>query len=149
MNAIILNFFLTLVPAPELLSQNYSLWVEQLRSNAPDLRINALQKLSELRKPETVSKMAELLGDVDNEVRFTAIRLVGRVQTEESANFLKGALEKERDPYLVSELKRNIKAIEDSFKAAELEKEKAAAKAEEKAKKAAAPKKPAKAAGLL
>lgn len=88
--------------------------------------------------------MADLLTDSDAEVRFTAIRIVGRIQTEESANFLKGSLEKEKDPYLSSELRRNIRGIEDALKAAEKEKEKAAAKAQEKAEKAKKPSAPKK-----
>ncbi|MDB5038517.1 MAG: hypothetical protein JWQ35_2045 [Bacteriovoracaceae bacterium] len=140
LNALILSILLPLVPSPELLSQNYPLWVEQLKSSSPDLRINALQKLSELRQAETLSKMARLLSDSDSDVRFTAIRLIGRIQTEESANYLKANLEKEKDPYLASEIKRDIRSIEDTMKAAEKEKEKAAALAEEKAKKASSPK---------
>jgi HEAT repeat protein len=143
-NSLLLSIALTLIPPPELLSQNYELWVEQLKNPSPDIRITSLNKLSEIRKPETLAKMAECLGDSMPEVRFTTIKLFGRIQTEESAKFLKTALENEKDPYLVSELKRNIRAIEDGLKAAEKEKEKAAEKAEEKAKRPAKPIKPIK-----
>lgn len=136
-NVVILNLWLTLVPPPELLSQNYDLWVEQLKNPSPDIRINSLIKLSELRKPETLSKMGELLADSDSDVRFTAIKYIGKIQTEESQNLLKASLEKEKDPYLISETKRNISAIDYTLKTAAAEKEKAAAKAEEKATKSA------------
>lgn len=141
-NSLLIQLWLTLVPSPELLSQNYALWVEQLASPSPDIRINALIKLSELRKPETLSKMSELLVDPDSEVRFTAIKYIGKIQTEESASLLKASLEKEKDPYLISETKRNISGIEYTLKAAAAEKEKADAKAAEKAAKPS--KKPAK-----
>jgi hypothetical protein len=144
-NAFIVQLWLVLVPPPELLSQNYDLWVEQLKNSSPDIRINALIKLSELRKPETLQKMAELLTDADPEVRFTAIKYIGKIQTEESANLLKGSLEKEKDPYLISETKRNVHSIETSLKALEAEKAKELERAEERAKKPAKPAKGSKA----
>lgn len=137
MYLVALSLALLQTPAPELLNQNYPLWVEQLKSKSADLRINALYRISELKEPDSLAKMSELMSDENSEVRFNAIRLVGKNQNEEALNFLKAALEKEKDPYLVSELKRNIASTEDYLK--EQEKKKQA-----EAEKAAQPKKPSK-----
>ncbi len=119
--------------APELTSQNYNLWVEQLKSPSPDLRINALLKISELKQPDSIAKMSELLTDSNSEVRFMAIRMVGKTQNPDALNFLKERLDSEKDPYLLSEIKRNIKGIEDYVKDQEKQKEIEKQRAEDKA----------------
>ena len=119
------SFILGAMPPAELLNQNKDLLFEQLRSSAPDVRINALQKISDLRFPDGPAKLMELLTDPDAEVRFMAVRLVGKNQNPESLKALQGLIAAEKDPYLLSEIRRNIRSIEDTIKALEKAKEKA------------------------
>ncbi len=118
---IYLSFFylLSATPAPELLEQNKAFLENQLSSPSPDLRISAVQKLRDLRFPDSLGKFAPLLDDVDPEVRYEVIRSIGRLNTPEALSTLQSVLQKERDPYLISETKRNIRGIEDTLKAAE------------------------------
>jgi HEAT repeat protein len=118
---IYLSFFylLSAAPAPELLEQNKAFLENQLSSPSPDLRISAVQKLRDLRFPDSLGKFAPLLDDVDPEVRYEVIRSIGRLNTPEALSTLQSVLQKERDPYLISETKRNIRGIEDALKAAD------------------------------
>jgi HEAT repeat protein len=78
-----------------------------------------VQKLRDLRFPDSLGKFAPLLDDVDPEVRYEVIRSIGRLNTPEALSTLQSVLQKERDPYLISETKRNIRGIEDALKAAD------------------------------
>lgn len=110
---------LNAMPAPELLEQNKLFLEAQLSNPSPDLRINAIQKLRDLRFSDSLAKFIPLLDDPDPEVRYETIRTIGRMTTPEALAALQGLGQKEKDPYLLSEAKRNIRLIEEAQKAAE------------------------------
>ena len=140
MGPAILLLSLSLISAlpPEVFQQNQGLLIEQLQNPSPDVRINALRKLAELRQPETLPKVIPSLEDPNSEVRFYAIRTLAKMPTEDSLNALKARIGKDGDPYLESELKRSIRGVEDSLKTAAAKLDKDAQKKDEKAKRPAA-----------
>jgi len=106
------------VPPQEVLQQNRDFLLHQLENSSPDLRINALNKLSELRQPQaTIKPIAKLLDDPNMEVRFSAMRAITKMPNDEGLAILKEKVGKEGDPYLASELRRSIKSIEETLKA--------------------------------
>lgn len=139
--SLIISLGLTLVPPAEALSQNAELWTRQLRSDSVDLRIQALKKLAELRQPSTLSKIADSLSDLSPEVRFQAMRALTRMPNSESLSALQSHLTQETDPYLLSELRRSAKSVEDSMKGAQEKAEKATLKNAEKEARSKEPKK--------
>src|SRR4051812_36397685 len=68
------SVFIVTAPNPELLNQNLDFFVHQLKSDSPDLKINALDKLGDLKNPAAIPAMAEALQDANPEVRYHAIR---------------------------------------------------------------------------
>ena len=110
---------LTLIPDPTQVEQNKIFWEQQLQNTSPDLRMTAVLKLRDLRFADTLSKIQPLLKDPDADVRFEVIRSVGKLSTTEALDVLKAALSEEKDPYLVSEMRRGIRSIEDTMKAAD------------------------------
>jgi HEAT repeat protein len=106
------------LPAPELLSQNKDFWIHQLRADSPDLRINALQKLAELRQPDIVPQLSDVVRDDSTEVRFQAIRAITKIPTEEGRKILQNQLSEEKDPYLLSEIRRSIQSVDENLKLA-------------------------------
>lgn len=103
--------------APEAQIQNRDFLVGQLQSSLVELKINALQKLAELRYSDTVASISPLLQDSNGDVRFNAILALTRINNEEALAAVTQALNSEKDPYLKSELRRSRKSIEDSMKA--------------------------------
>ena len=120
--------------SPELRSQNKDFWVNQLKSLSVDLRINALQKLKELRYPDTVNPISRSLQDQSSEVRFHAVRALTNIATKDAKSQLKSQLNVESDPYLKSEIRRGIRAVDAVLKKQAEEAAKALEKAKEKAK---------------
>lgn len=120
------------LPSPEQLDQNKSLLEQQLQSSSPDLRINAIQKLRDLRFSDSLPKFLPLLDDVDSLVRFETIRAISKIQTQEAITALQEAQKKEKDPYLLSEMRRSIRSIEDFFKSQEEAAQKALKKTQSK-----------------
>ncbi len=102
--------------SPDLTSQNKSYWMGQLSNSSAQLRINALQTLSELKYPDTISSIAERLRDEDPQVRFAAIRALSMIAHPDSLSAISGALEQEQDSYLKSEMRRGKKSLEDLLK---------------------------------
>jgi HEAT repeat protein len=117
--------------SPELLSQNKNFWMEQLSNPSVDIRINALQKLGELRFPDTIEAMTRSLKDPNSEVRFHAIRSLAKIPLEEARFQLQLRFHEESDPYLKSEIRRSMSAIDEVLKK---QAEEAAKEAEKKAK---------------
>jgi HEAT repeat protein len=126
--SIILGLNLLSVPPADALSQNSELWARQLKSDSVDLRVQALKKLAELRQPATLPKIADALSDLSPEVRFQAMRAMTRMPNADSLNSLQLHLNQETDPYLISELRRSVKSVEDSIKQAQEKAEKATLK---------------------
>ncbi len=121
---------------PQYFSQNRDFWLNQLKSPSADLRINALQKLEGIHDVQTVPLIAEILKDEKSEVRYRAIRTMSKIPTAEGLELLKSRLNEESDPYLKSEIKRSMRAIEDALAlAAEKAGESAGTKMETPAKK--------------
>ncbi len=117
------------IPDPQLLEQNKNFWESHLQSPSVDMRKNALLKLRDLRLPDSLLKIQPLLNDPQAEIRYEVIRSISKINSPETVEMLKTALEREKDPYLLSELRRGIRSIEDALKAAEAEAQKAADKA--------------------
>ncbi len=116
-------------PTPEALSQNHDFWIAQLQNNSPDIRMNALDKLGELRNPSSIPKLSESLQDPDARVRFHAIQALSKFVLPEALTALqarvpKGGAPLESDPYLAAEVRRAVKSIEDVQKANEAQAEK-------------------------
>ena len=121
----ILMFSLLVALSPELLQQNKDFWIEQLRNSSVDIRISALQKLGELRNPTSIAQIAKTLQDSNSEVRFHAIRALAKIPNDETRFELQSHLHLEEDPYLKSETRRSIKAVDEILqKLAEKEAEK-------------------------
>jgi len=107
---------MTIGVSPDLTNQNKDYWMSQLRNPSQQLRINALQKLSELKFVDSISAMAERLRDEDPQVRFAAIRALALIPRPESLAALNAALPEEQDSYLKSEMKRGKKSLEEILK---------------------------------
>lgn len=105
------------MPSPELLSQNQSYWIKQLQNPSPDLRMNALAVLGELKDPDTVDRIASTLSDREPRVRFYAIQALAKIVSDSSARALTARIDAESDPYLKSELRRASKSVDDLLKA--------------------------------
>lgn len=133
LNSIFFALTASTIPA-EALVQNKDFLVRQLQNSSSDLRINAAQKLGELRYPDTLSAIAELAKDPVPEVRFNAIQSLSKFSNQEALEVLATSFSSEADPYLKSEIRRAKKYIEDILKADAERTEKAAAKAASKAK---------------
>lgn len=101
---------------PEAIMQNKDFLVRQLQNASSDLRINAVQKLGELRYPDTLSSLGDLAKDPVPEVRFAAIQGIAKFSNQEALDVLNSKFSNEADPYLKSEIRRSIKSIEDFLK---------------------------------
>ncbi|MBN8554117.1 MAG: HEAT repeat domain-containing protein [Deltaproteobacteria bacterium] len=130
------HLLLNALPPPELLSQNKDFWISQLRSDSVDLKINALQKLGELRQADIPAKLSDVVRDSSGEVRFQALRTLAKIPNADSLKVLQDQLGEEKDPYLLSEVRRSIQSVEENLKLA-------AQKLEEKEAKKNNPAKPA------
>jgi HEAT repeat protein len=111
-----LLFSLLISVSPDLTTQNKDYWIGQLSSSSAQLRINALQTLSELKYPDTISAIAERLKDDDSQVRFAAIRALSMIAHPDSLASISNALDQEQDSYLKSEMRRGKKSLEDLLK---------------------------------
>lgn len=125
MNFIMIFAFLLGTISPEDTAQNLDFWEEQLRSESPDLRLNAVLRLDGIGSPKSVEALSKALDDPNETVRFAVIQTLAKIPTELGLQNLNAHLARERDPYLTSETKRSIQSITEFLKAA-AEKEKAA-----------------------
>lgn len=114
--------------SPEAVVQNRDFLVDQLRNSSSDLRVNALQKLAELKYPETIPNIAALSRDPSADVRFAAIQALAKISTQAALDALNSSFSNETDSYLKSEIRRSKKGIEDLLKAETERAEKEAAK---------------------
>lgn len=94
-------------------TQNEAFWIEKLQASSLDLKINAIQKLAEIRESQSFRAIARVLSDQNSEVRYYAIRALSKFPTQESLNLLQTHLSSEPDPYLKSESKRSIRSIQE------------------------------------
>ncbi len=105
--------------------QNRDFWIEQLKNSEMQIRINAAEKLGELKYPEAIEPLGTLSQDQVPEVRFAAIQALARISNQQSLDILNQKFNAESDPYLKSEVRRSIKSIEDLMKAEQERLEKA------------------------
>jgi len=120
----ILLTFLTMAVPEESIKQNLDFWGRQLKSESTDLKINALYKLWDIRSPESLSYLTEALKNSDPEVRNLVIRTLSRVKDPSTIEVLHQQQKIETNPYLKSEIKRSIKAVEELLASSEKAKEK-------------------------
>jgi len=127
-----LIFSLAINFSPEASLQNSEFLVQQLKNDSSDLRINALEKLGELKYAETIPAIADRASDPVPEVRFAAIRALAKFANQPALDALNSSFSSETDSYLKSEIRRSKKSIEDILKAEVDRQEKEAAKAARK-----------------
>lgn len=140
---LIFSFLVQDLPPETLYSQNRDFWIEQLKNPSVDVRITAVDKLGELKLPETIEALSGALRDENADVRFHTLRSLTKIPSEAGLLALNAYVNDENDPYLKSEARRSIRLISDTLKAAE-EKAKEKELKEKEAKESPAKSKPAK-----
>lgn len=96
-------------------NQNLDFWFRQLQGDSVDLKINALQKLGEIRDPSSLPYLREAISMSDPKIRYYAAAALGRHTFEESMEILSEALVKEKDVYVSGEIRRNINQLKEYF----------------------------------
>lgn len=94
-------------------SQNSAFWKSHLRSESVDVRINAIQKLAELKEETTPQVISRLLTDKNSEIRYHALRALAKFPTEAVYERLSQHRKVEKDPYLKSETRRSMSAVKE------------------------------------
>lgn len=97
-------------------NQNYRFWLAQLKNSSVDIRINALEKLAEIKKLEAVPYIAQnALNSSEPEIRYHAARSLARLPSQDSLAFLGEQLRNEQDVYVKSEISRSIRSLKAYF----------------------------------
>lgn len=95
--------------------QNLEFWTNQLQSESPDLQINAIQKVAELKEASTIPMLLAAARDDNPEVRFHAAKALSRIPDRASLEGLEALVATEKDPYVKSEIRRSVKSLTEIF----------------------------------
>lgn len=106
-------------------NQNLEFWSRNLRNPSLDIRINAIQKIQELKSSESAAALTESLSSPDAEVRAAAARALGKLPYDNALVALESKVGQETDSYVKAEINRSIRGLKQVFQKQE---EKAAGK---------------------
>jgi HEAT repeat protein len=109
---ILSSLILTSEIPPAAFEQNLELWTSQLRNPSVDIRINAIQRLAELKSIQSVPSLGQLASDSSSEVRFHAVQALAKIPHADSLAVLKTQFSKESDPYVRGEVRRATSSLE-------------------------------------
>lgn len=116
MSLLLISIFVSFVSSTDSIrSQNYDFWVKQLRTSSPDLQINSLAKIAEIKNFEAIPHVEKSLQSENAEVRYHAARCLAKLPNEKSIEVLANRFSLEKDVYVKAEINRSIRSLKEYF----------------------------------